>query len=243
MNQSSSIFPISPLRLRVTRPQPCAYLAGQHEQRLAGDISAKPEEHDSLAEAGFRRVENWVYKPACTQCQACQPIRVMAEEFVLSRNHKRVISANADLTRKVLSGPVTLEHYDIFQRYLASRHEDGQMASMSFDEFSAMIVNSPIDTCLYEYSDKKGRLISCALVDQQRDGLSAVYSFFDTSDESQTRSLGTFMILDLIRLAQAHNLPYLYLGYYVEQSRKMAYKMRFSPCQILKNGQWETVSS
>ena len=242
MDQTSRIFPVLPLRLRVTRPQPCAYLTGQQEQRLAGDISARPEEHDSLAEAGFRRVENWVYKPACLHCQACQPIRVVASDFALSRNHKRVLSQNADLTRTINDGSLTLEHYDIFQRYLGQRHEDGQMASMSFDEFSAMITNSPIQTSLYEYRLANGQLAACVLTDLQRDGLSAVYSFFDTHPDMAKRSFGTFMILDLIRVSQKLELPYLYLGYYVEQSQKMAYKGRFSPCQLFKNGKWETVS-
>ena len=134
------------------------------------------------------------------------------------------------------------QHYDIFQRYLGQRHEDGQMASMSFDEFSAMITNSPIQTSLYEYRLANGQLAACVLTDLQRDGLSAVYSFFDTHPDMAKRSFGTFMILDLIRLSQKLELPYLYLGYYVEQSQKMAYKARFSPCQLFKNGKWETTS-
>lgn len=242
MDQTSRIFPVLPLRLRVTRPQPCAYLPDQQEQRLAGDISARPEEHDSLAEVGFRRVENWVYKPACQQCQACQPIRVVTSNFELSRNQKRVVAKNSDLTRSVNDGTLSLEHYDIFQRYLGQRHEDGQMASMSFDEFSAMVTNSPIQTSLNEYRGPDGELIACVLVDIQRDGLSAVYSFFDTDPDMRSRSLGTFMILDLIEVTRQLNLPYLYLGYYVEQSQKMAYKMRFTPCQLLRNGKWESVS-
>ena len=241
MDQTSRIFPVLPLRLRVTRPQPCAYLAGQQEQRLAGDISARPEEHDSLAEAGFRRVENWVYKPACQNCQACQPIRVIAKNSQLSRNQKRVLAKNADLTRTINNGHLTLEHYDIFQRYLGRRHEDGQMASMSYDEYSAMITNSPIQTSLYEYRNPDNQLVACVLVDLQRDGLSAVYSFFDTAPEMHARSIGTFMILDLIGLSQQLDMPYLYLGYYVEQSQKMSYKTRFTPCQILKDGKWETM--
>ena len=242
MDQTSRIFPVLPLRLRVTRPQPCAYLPEQQEQRLAGDISAHPEEHDSLAEVGFRRVENWVYKPACQNCQACQPIRVVTSNFELSRNQKRVVAKNSDLTRSVNDGTLSLEHYDIFQRYLGQRHEDGQMASMSFDEFSAMVTNSPIQTSLNEHRGPDGELVACALIDIQRDGLSAVYSFFDTEPDMHSRSLGSFMILDLIGVSQQLNLPYLYLGYYVEQSQKMAYKMRFTPCQLLRNGKWESVS-
>ena len=115
---------------------------------------------------------------------------------------------------------VYLDHYDVFQSYLGQRHEDGQMSSMSFDEFSAMILNSPIDTLLTEYVDSEERLMGCILVDRQRDGLSAVYSFF--RPEEKKRSLGSFMIVDLINRCNEIGLPYVYLGYYIEQSRKMS---------------------
>ncbi len=237
MDQAKTIFTQLPLRLRVTRSQKCAYLAEQTEQRLATDISEHPYAHDRLAETGFRRVENWVYKPACPGCNACQPIRVKTEAFTPSRNIARIRAANKDLRRVASHGQLTLEHYDMFQRYLGYRHEDGQMASMSFDEFSAMILNSPIETSLTEYLDQDNRLMGCILVDQQRDGLSAVYSFFQP--DQTKRSLGSFMIVDLIDRCKAMGLPYVYLGYYIEQSRKMSYKARFKPYQIFTDGVWQ----
>ena len=236
MDQAKSIFNNFPLRLRVTRSQKCAYLLEQTEQRLATDISEHPETHDRLAETGFRRVENWVYKPACPNCNACQPIRVKAEQFKPSRNIARIQATNRDLRRTVSSGRLGLDHYDVFQSYLGQRHEDGQMSSMSFDEFSAMILNSPIDTLLTEYVDSEDRLMGCILVDRQRDGLSAVYSFF--RPEEKKRSLGSFMIVDLIDRCNEIGLPYVYLGYYIEQSRKMSYKARFRPYQIFSDGIW-----
>ena len=237
MDQAKSIFNNLPLRLRVTRSQKCAYLLDQTEQRLATDISEHPETHDRLAETGFRRVENWVYKPACPNCNACQPIRVKAEQFKLSRNIARIQATNRDLRRNLCAGRLGLDHYDVFQSYLGQRHEDGQMSSMSFDEFSAMILNSPIDTLLTEYVDSKDRLMGCILVDRQRDGLSAVYSFF--RPEEKKRSLGSFMIIDLIDRCNEIGLPYVYLGYYIEQSRKMSYKARFKPYQIFNDGIWQ----
>ena len=155
MDQAKSIFNNLPLRLRVTRSQKCAYLFDQTEQRLATDISEHPGIHDRLAETGFRRVENWVYKPACPNCNACQPIRVKADQFKPSRNIARIQATNRDLRRNLSAGRIGLDHYDVFQSYLGQRHEDGQMSSMSFDEFSAMILNSPIDTLLTEYVDQK----------------------------------------------------------------------------------------
>ena len=237
MDQAKTIFTKLPLRLRVTRSQKCAYLHDQTEQRLATDISDHPDSHDRLAETGFRRVENWVYKPACPGCSACLPIRVKAEDFAGSRNITRIRAANKDLRRFDSHGQLTLDHYDIFQRYLGFRHEDGQMASMSFEEFSAMILNSPIDTTLTEYRDSEDRLMGCILIDRQRDGLSAVYSFFQP--DQTKRSLGSFMIVDLIDRCKEIGLPYAYLGYYIEQSRKMSYKARFKPYQIFIDGVWQ----
>ena len=236
MDQAKLIFNNLPLRLRVTRSQKCAYLLDQTEQRLATDISEHPETHDRLAETGFRRVENWVYKPACPNCNACQPIRVKAEQFKPSRNIARIQATNRDLRRNLSEGRLGLDHYDVFQSYLGQRHEDGQMSSMSFDEFSAMVLNSPIDTLLTEYVDSEDRLMGCILVDKQRDGLSAVYSFF--RPEEKKRSLGSFMIVDLIDRCNEIGLPYVYLGYYIEQSRKMSYKARFRPYQIFSDGIW-----
>ena len=236
MDQAKSIFNNLPLRLRVTRSQKCAYLLDQTEQRLATDISEHPETHDRLAETGFRRVENWVYKPACPNCNACQPIRVKAEQFKPSQNIARIQARNRDLRRNLSAARLGIDHYDVFQSYLGQRHEDGQMSSMSFDEFSAMILNSPIDTLLTEYVDPEDRLMGCILVDRQRDGLSAVYSFF--RPEEKKRSLGSFMIVDLIDRCNEIGLPYVYLGYYIEQSRKMSYKARFRPYQIFSDGIW-----
>lgn len=237
MDQDKRLHFTTPLQFRLSMRSECPYLPGRTEQRVAVDINKNPAHHDQLARAGFRRVENWVYKPACPGCNACLPIRVKADEFAGSRNIARIRAANRDLRRFDSHGQLTLDHYDIFQRYLGFRHEDGQMASMSFEEFSAMILNSPIETRLTEYRDKDDRLMGCILVDRQRDGLSAVYSFFQP--DQTKRSLGSFMIVDLIDRCKEIGLPYVYLGYYIEQSRKMAYKARFKPYQIFSDGVWQ----
>ena len=160
-----------------------------------------------------------------------------AEQFKPSRNIARIQAKNRDLRRNLSAGRLGLDHYDVFQSYLGHRHEDGQMSSMSFDEFSAMVLNSPIDTMLTEYVDSEDRLMGCILVDRQRDGLSAVYSFF--RPEEKKRSLGSFMIVDLIHRCNEIGLPYVYLGYYIQQSRKMSYKARFRPYQIFSDGAWQ----
>ena len=237
MDQSADIFLPTPLALRLTRTHECAYLPNKVEQRLAADISNHPEYHDSLARAGYRRVENWVYKPACKSCQACLPIRIDASRHHLSRNLQRIWRGNQDLERVGTSKIVGEEHYKLFIDYLKHRHQDGQMAAMSFDEFKNMIHNSPLETVLVEYRTVAGDLVGCMLTDVQSDGLSAVYSFFDPIEER--RSLGSFMIIDLIELCREMSLRWLYLGYYVVESPKMVYKARFQPAEIFKDGLWQ----
>jgi len=240
MDQRKPTFEQQPLRMRMTRANPCAYIEGNVEQRLALDLTESPEAHDKLAMAGFRRVENWAYKPVCMSCQACMPIRIDCQNFRSGRNLSRIYKSNQDLTRSVSTKQVNQDHYILFQEYLTNRHEDGQMAAMGFQEFTNMIHNSPIETFLVEYRDVTGELIACMMIDVQNDGLSAVYSFFDPL--SSSRSLGTFMILDMIALTKELNKRYLYLGFYIAQSRKMAYKARFSPSEVFHHGQWQALS-
>ena len=240
MEQRKPTFDQKPLRLRMTRANACAYIDGNVEQRLALDLTENPAMHDQLALAGFRRVENWAYKPVCQHCQACMPIRIDCTKFKSGRNLSRIHKSNQDLSRSVSTKQVTQDHYILFQEYLMNRHEDGQMAAMTFQEFTNMIHNSPIETFLVEYRDVTGELIACIMIDAQNDGLSAVYSFYDPL--SSSRSLGTFMILDMIALCQEIGKDYLYLGFYIAQSRKMAYKARFAPSEIFSNGSWQPLS-
>ena len=230
-----------PLTMRLSMESNCPYIKGQTEQRIAVDISNDPQCHDGLAAAGFRRVENWVYRPACPQCNACLPWRVDAENFQPSRNMSRIIRKNRDLTRHIASPNPSDDHYRLFKTYVTSRHDDGQMAQMDQLEFTSMISNSPIETVLISYNDAENNLVGAILSDLQSDGLSAVYSFFEPG--LKTRSLGTFMVLDLMGIAKKSGLNWLYLGYFVEGSQKMEYKARFGPAEIFKDGQWQVVSN
>ena len=236
MDQAKINFDHKPLNLRITRSHECAYLENRAEQRLAADISEAPHLHDQLAESGFRRVENWVYRPVCSSCNACIPIRVNAQKFSMSKNIKRIITKNRHIQKCHLDNNADEEAYELFKNYLNSRHNDGQMATMSFSEFHSMIHNSPIDTSMIKYRDENDELIACILMDSQRDGLSAVYSFFNPNQEKQ--SIGTFLILDSILLTRELSKKWLYLGYLVKNSPKMAYKARFKPYQLYINGKW-----
>ena len=206
MDQDKRLHRSKPLPIRLSMRSACPYITGKTEQRIAVDIDFQPSVHDSLARAGFRRVENWVYKPACPNCQACLPWRVDVRQFRPSRNMTRISSTNRDLTRSICEARPTSQHYQLFKSYITSRHDDGQMARMGSDDFTSMISNSPIETMLISYHDQNQQLVGSVLADMQQDGLSAVYSFFDPAESH--RSLGTYMIIDLIRCAADLNLPW-----------------------------------
>ena len=237
MDQDKRLHHKIPLPMRLSMQSDCPYIEGKVEQRIAVDISNDPKCHDVLAAAGFRRVENWVYRPACPQCNACTPWRVDVSGFSPTQSMARIIQRNNDLTRTISSPDPKEEHYALFKSYVKTRHSDGQMAKMNQHEFRSMIRNSPIETVLVSYKDRESRLVASILVDIQSDGLSAVYSFFDPTLKSL--SLGTFMILDLIAVAMESQLDWLYLGYFVKGSQKMSYKARFEPAEIFQNGYWQ----
>ena len=237
MDQDKRLHRMIPLPMRLSMQSDCPYIKGQTEQRIAVDISNNPQCHDGLAIAGFRRVENWAYRPACPQCNACTPWRVDVSRFSLSRSMARIMRKNKDLTRIISSPNPKEEHYSLFKSYVTARHNEGQMAQMDQQDFISMISNSPIETVLISYTDCESRLVASILVDIQSDGVSAVYSFFDSTLKS--RSLGTFMILDLFSIAKETQLDWVYLGYFVEGSPKMNYKARFEPAEIFQDGKWQ----
>jgi arginine-tRNA-protein transferase len=164
------------------------------------------------------------------------PIRVVSEDFTPDRTQRRILRANADLTVSEMPARATAEQFTLFQRYQKNRHADGDMAAMGYYDYRAMIEDTPISTGILEFRDAQDRLLGACLTDWLADGLSAVYSFFDTDEDK--RSLGTFAVLWLIGRARSLGLPYVYLGYWVPESRKMAYKARFRPSEILMSGAW-----
>jgi arginine-tRNA-protein transferase len=217
---------------------PCPYLPGKTERRLIADISSRRGQHahDSLAKAGFRRTQHLTYRPACPGCNACHPVRVRTGDFHWSRTFRKLLKRNADLTARPVQAIATREQYALFHAYQQGRHGDGEMAMMDFADYAEMIERSPIETYLIEYRDAAGRLMAIMLVDEQADGLSAVYSYFDTEDP--TRGFGTFMVLDLIQRANARALNYVYLGYWIPDCRKMAYKTKYRPYELLTSKGW-----
>ena len=230
--------PRRPQFFYTTAPLPCPYLPGRTERKIVTELSGTEAEalHERLSRAGFRRSHNIAYAPVCPGCQACVPIRVVSEEFTPDRTQRRILRANADLTISEMPARATAEQFTLFQRYQKNRHADGDMAAMGYYDYRAMIEDTPISTGILEFRDAQDRLLGACLTDWLADGLSAVYSFFDTDEDK--RSLGTFAVLWLIGRARSLGLPYVYLGYWVPESRKMAYKARFKPSEILISGAW-----
>jgi arginyl-tRNA--protein-N-Asp/Glu arginylyltransferase len=224
-----------------TAPLPCPYLDGRTERKIVTELTGPEAEalHDRLSRAGFRRSHNIAYSPVCPGCQACIPIRIVVGAFEPDRTQRKLARINADLTAREVPARATAEQFALFQRYQQDRHGDGDMASMGFYDYRAMVEDTPITTCLVEFRDGQDRLVGACLTDWLSDGLSAVYSFYDAG--LAKRSLGTHSILWMVERARQAGLPYAYLGYWVPQSRKMAYKARFRPSEVLVAGAWRPV--
>ena len=234
-------LPLAP-QFYVTAPQPCPYLEGRLERKLFTALQGQDaqELNYELSRQGFRRSQNVLYRPSCTDCAACMSARIKAAEFVPSKSQKRVLKRNANLERRVTTPWATEEQYELFRTYLDSRHADGGMADMEVFEFAAMIEETPIRSRVIEYHDRDtGKLVAVCLTDVLADGLSMVYSFFDGDYEE--RSLGTFIILDHVNIAYERELPFVYLGYWVPGSPKMGYKANFAALEIYKGGNWQTL--
>jgi arginine-tRNA-protein transferase len=229
---------LRPISFLVTTETPCPYLPDRLERKIVTDLSTPGGAgvYEVLSRAGFRRSHSIAYRPACGGCSACVPVRVVAGAYRPGRSLQRVEKRNEDLIVRQRPPRRTAEQFALFSAYLDSRHRDGEMVGMSFGEYGTMIEDSPLDTFVLEYRDPNGRLLACCLADRTRDGLSAVYSFFDP--DAARRSLGNFMVIRLIREAQAQGLPFVYLGYWVRGSRKMSYKARFRPFEALGAEGW-----
>lgn len=233
----------------LTAPSACPYVDGQFERKvfthLVGDRA--PEMNDLLTQGGFRRSQNIAYRPACETCRSCVSVRILADQFQPSRSFRRIVQRNEDLIGSVQGAEPSSEQYSLFRRYLDARHRRGGMSDMTVLDYAMMVEDTHVNTKVIEYRRRgidtpvtgvgEGELIGVALTDRMSDGLSMVYSYYDT--ELEDRSLGTFMILDHIRRAQEADLPHVYLGYWVQGSRKMAYKVRFQPQEHLGPRGWE----
>ena len=221
-----------------TVSHPCNYLPQQSEAQTAADISGAAAQQwaNVLSRTGFRRTGSVCYIPSCPHCRACVSVRIKVNDFTASKTMKKTIRLNDGTHLSVVPNIATTEQYDLFKKYLSARHAGGEMEKMQFEEYRSMTEDSPIETFLLELRDQD-KLIAVMLTDALDDGFSAVYSFFDP--QQSHRSLGTFMILNLIRLTKEKELPYVYLGYLIKSLPNMAYKERFTPLEYYIEGEWK----
>jgi arginyl-tRNA--protein-N-Asp/Glu arginylyltransferase len=230
-------------RFYLTVPSECPYLPDRFEQKIFTELKEghATELNNSLSKIGFRRSQKVAYKPACENCNACLSVRINVNEFKPSRTMRRVLRNNNDLITTDYPSTATHEQYDLLSQYLNSRHAEGGMAGMSREDYSTMVEETPIDTRVIEFrkpSENGDRepLIGACLTDMLDDGLSMIYSFYDP--KLSERSFGTQMILHHIDWAQRLGLPFVYLGYWIEESEKMSYKARFQPLEAYENDAW-----
>jgi leucyl-tRNA---protein transferase len=229
------------MKFGITQAFQCSYLPEQQEQLLAAippPEGLHSQHYDMLITLGFRRSGEQVYRPHCGACQACQAIRLPVRIFTPSKSQKRLLKRNADL-RVVLSKTDKTEYYELYERYINSRHADGAMYPASKEQYQGFILNPWQQQWFLEVWHEQA-LIAVAVTDIVKNGLSALYTFF--SPDYEQRSIGTYAILQQILLAQHHQLPYLYLGYQIDSCQKMNYKQKFLPHERFLHNNWHLIT-
>lgn len=220
----------------------CSYLPS----RRARSVVAAPAHlvdtraYSKLVQQGYRRSGNFTYRPDCDACQACLPIRIDVNQFQLRRTQRRIWRRHQGLAARTCPLAWKNEHYDLYQRYQQARHPGAGMDVDTETQYRQFLLTSAVESRLVEFRDASGQVRMVSLIDLLDHGLSAVYTFFDPDAAG---SLGVYGILWQIQQCQHQGLPWLYLGYWVQQSQKMSYKSQFRPFQILSNGQWHDVAA
>lgn len=220
----------------------CSYLPDREATTMFVDPRANIDKklYSQLTTLGFRRSGSHYYRPHCEACNACIPVRLNVNHFQPDRSQRRVMKKNSDLECTLVPAAFSESYYQLYANYVELRHKDGDMYPPSREQFTSFLVEGATDSLFLEMR-KDGVLIGLAAVDSLDDGLSAIYTVFDPDFEH--RSLGTFGVLWQVEEARRRGLPHLYLGYWIEQCRKMNYKTRFKPIEALQDGSWQVMES
>ena len=233
---------LSEISFFTTPTHDCSYLEGKQAITLFADplIKIDKDMYSALSAVGFRRSGKHIYRPYCQACAACIPVRIPVAQFTEKRKHRRARKVNETLTVTKHSPRITEENFSLYEKYIAERHSDGDMYPASRDQFQSFLVDGRAEASFYEFRNS-GRLLAVAVADELNDGLSAIYTFFDT--EERSRALGVFSILWLVEEAQNQNLEFLYLGYWIKQCQKMNYKMEYKPIELYVNNSWVAIDA
>lgn len=231
---------ISQLAFYLTEEHPCSYLDKESSITLFADPAAKLDKtsYSQLSNLGFRRSGSNVYRPHCSACQKCIPIRIPSAHFVPNKSQKRCLKRNNDLQLSIRTSIDDDDYYKLYERYINLRHQDGDMYPASREQYDSFLTSEWGITRYLCARNSEGTLLSVAVMDELVNGMSAIYTFFEP--EEHKRSLGVFSVLSQIRLAQTRRLPYVFLGYWIEESQKMAYKTQYQPYQLYINNQWRS---
>jgi len=244
----------SPIHFYATAPYSCSYLPERTARSQVAltkvvETPGLPPETDLnpdlaiaygslLVQHGFRRSGTFIYRPHCDDCHACVPVRLPVDRFIPDRAQRRAIQRHAELAVQVCPPVYSEEHFLLYQRYLHTRHPQGGMDEDSREQYQQFLLQSPIETFFVEFRESRILRMVC-VIDKLKDGLSSVYTFFDP--ELPRASLGTYAVLWQIDACRQARLPYLYLGYWIRESRKMAYKTRFRPIEGYREGYWREI--